>query len=96
MGADRSTLWNAAEFAEKRKDARVAREFEVALPHELSAEERLEAAREMAQELADRYGAAVDFAIHAPHEASDVRNHHAHIHDHAAGDGERARRQDLS
>jgi ATP-dependent exoDNAse (exonuclease V) alpha subunit len=54
---DRSE-WNAAEFAEKRKD-RVAREFEVALPHELSAEERLEAAREMAQELADRYGAAV-------------------------------------
>src|SRR5690606_12511577 len=33
----------------------------------------------MAQELADRYGAAVAFAIHAPHEASDVRNHHAHI-----------------
>jgi Ti-type conjugative transfer relaxase TraA len=76
---DRSDLWNAAEFAENRKDARVAREFEVALPHELSAEQRLEAAREMAQELADRYGAAVDFAIHAPHEASDVRNHHAHI-----------------
>ena len=76
---DRSDLWNAAEFAEKRKDARVAREFEIALPHELSAEERLEAARVMAQELADRYGAAVDFAIHAPHEASDVRNHHAHI-----------------
>lgn len=76
---DRSDLWNAAEFAEKRKDARVAREFEVALPHELSAEERLQATREMAQELADRYGAAVDFAIHAPHEASDVRNHHAHI-----------------
>jgi Ti-type conjugative transfer relaxase TraA len=72
-------LWNAAEFAEKRKDARVAREFEIALPHELSAEQRLEAAREMAQELADRYGAAVDFAIHAPHEASDVRNHHAHL-----------------
>lgn len=76
---DRSDLWNAAEFAEKRKDARVAREFEVALPHELSAEQRLEATREFAQELADRYGAAVDFAIHAPHEASDVRNHHAHI-----------------
>ena len=76
---DRSALWNAAEFAEKRKDARVAREVEVALPHELSAEQRLEATREMAQELADRYGAAVDFAIHAPHEASDVRNHHAHI-----------------
>ena len=76
---DRSTLWNAAEFAEKRKDARVAREFEIALPHELSADERLEATREFAQELANRYGAAVDFAIHAPHDASDVRNHHAHV-----------------
>ncbi|MGI8387924.1 Ti-type conjugative transfer relaxase TraA [Brucella anthropi] len=76
---DRSTLWNAAEFAEKRKDARVAREFEVALPHELTAEERLEATRAVAQDLANRYGAAVDFAIHAPHDASDVRNHHAHI-----------------
>jgi Ti-type conjugative transfer relaxase TraA len=76
---DRSDLWNAAEFSEKRKDARIAREFEVALPHELSAEQRLEATREFAQELADRYGAAVDFAIHAPHDASDVRNHHAHV-----------------
>ncbi len=76
---DRSDLWNAAEFAEKRKDARVAREFEIALPHELSAEQRLEVTREFAQELANRYGAAVDFAIHAPHDASDVRNHHAHV-----------------
>ncbi|MDI6029322.1 Ti-type conjugative transfer relaxase TraA [Corticibacterium sp. UT-5YL-CI-8] len=76
---DRSDLWNAAEFAEKRKDARVAREFEIALPHELSAEQRLEASREFAQDLANRYGGAIDFAIHAPHEASDVRNHHAHV-----------------
>ena len=76
---DRSDLWNAAEFAEKRKDARVAREFEVALPHELTAEQRLEATRELASALANRYGAAVDFAIHSPHDASDVRNHHAHV-----------------
>lgn len=76
---DRSTLWNAAEFAEKRKDARVAREIEVALPHELSAEQRLELTREFAHGLADRYGVAVDFAIHSPHGDTDVRNHHAHI-----------------
>ena len=76
---DRSALWNAAERAEKRKDARVAREFEIALPHELSQDERLETARAFARDLADRYGAAVDFAIHAPHEPSDVRNHHAHV-----------------
>ena len=76
---DRSDLWNAAEFAEKRKDARVAREFEIALPHELSPEQRLEATRDFARELANRYGAAIDFAIHSPHDASDVRNHHAHV-----------------
>lgn len=76
---DRSTLWNAAEFAEKRKDARVAREIEVALPHELTAEQRLELTREFAHGLADRYGVAVDFAIHSPHGDTDVRNHHAHI-----------------
>ncbi len=76
---DRSTLWNAAEFAEKRKDARVAREFEIALPHELSPEGRLKAARAFAQDLANRYGAAVDFAIHSPSEHGDIRNYHAHV-----------------
>lgn len=76
---DRSALWNAAEATENRKDARVAREFEIALPHELSAEQRLELTRDFAQDLANRYGAAVDFAIHQPHDASDVRNHHAHL-----------------
>ena len=76
---DRSVLWNAAELSEKRKDSRVAREFEIALPHELSAEGRLKAARAFSQELANRYGAAVDFAIHAPHEHGDIRNFHAHV-----------------
>ncbi len=76
---DRSSLWNAAEFAEKRKDARVAREFEIALPHELSVEGRLKAARAFAQDLANRYGAAVDFAIHSPSEHGDIRNYHAHV-----------------
>jgi Ti-type conjugative transfer relaxase TraA len=76
---DRSALWNAAEKAENRKDARVAREFEVALPHELQASQRIALTRAFAQELANRYGAAVDFAVHSPHGASDVRNHHAHI-----------------
>lgn len=76
---DRAALWNAAEAAEKRKDARVAREIEVALPHELTAEQRLDLTRDFAQGLVDRYGVAVDFAIHAPHRDSSVLNHHAHI-----------------
>ena len=76
---DRSRLWNAAEASEKRKDARVAREIEVALPVELSPEQRIKLTRDFAQGLADRYGVAVDFAIHSPHGHTDVRNHHAHI-----------------
>lgn len=76
---DRSALWNAAEHSENRKDSRVAREFEIALPHELSEQGRIEAARVFAQHVADRYGAAVDFAIHAPHEQGDIRNYHAHV-----------------
>ncbi|SEP50633.1 Ti-type conjugative transfer relaxase TraA [Methylobacterium sp. ap11] len=76
---DRSALWNAAEAAEKRVDARVAREFVVALPHELSGEARLALTQAFAQELADRTGAAVDFAIHKPHSRGDERNHHAHL-----------------
>ena len=51
---DRSTLWNAAEIAEKRKDARVAREIEVSLPHELRPEDRLALVKGFAQDLADR------------------------------------------
>ncbi|MEE3504653.1 Ti-type conjugative transfer relaxase TraA [Acidiphilium acidophilum] len=76
---DRSELWNTAEAAEKRKDARVAREIEVALPHELSAEQRLALTREFSQALARQYGVAVDFAIHSPHGDTDIRNHHAHL-----------------
>jgi len=77
--SDRSTLWNAAEAAEKRKDARVAREVEVSLPHELDAKQRQALAAELAQHLADRYRVAVDLAIHSPHGKTDVRNHHAHL-----------------
>ncbi|TBG55406.1 Ti-type conjugative transfer relaxase TraA, partial [Rhizobium leguminosarum] len=75
----RSALWNAAERAEKRSDARIAREFEIALPHELSSDQRLALTRAFALHLANRYGAAVDFAIHRPGEGSDIRNSHAHL-----------------
>lgn len=76
---DRSGLWNAAEFAERRCDARVAREFEIALPHELTDSERLALTRTFAIDLANRFGAAVDFAIHVPQGKSDDRNIHAHV-----------------
>ena len=47
--ADRSALWNAVEAAEGRSDARVAREVQVSLPHELSTEQRQELVREFVQ-----------------------------------------------
>lgn len=78
---DRASLWNAAESAETRKNARVAREYLVALPVELSPPQRVSLVKGFSQELSDRYGFAVDFAIHAPRDfpGSDPRNFHAHL-----------------
>lgn len=76
---NRQALWNAAEVAEKRRDSRVAREYEVAVPYELTKAQRTELVREFSQDLANRYCVAVDFAIHKPHRAGDTRNTHAHI-----------------
>lgn len=74
---ERERLWNAAEHAEIRRNARVAREYTLALPHELAHEQRLQLARGFAQELADRYHNAVDLVLHAPRH--DARNFHAHL-----------------
>jgi hypothetical protein len=75
----RDALWNAAEKAEKRKDSRTAREWEVALPAELIAEERQALAVRFAHGLAAKYGCAVDVALHAPDREGDKRNWHAHL-----------------
>lgn len=75
----RQELWGQTEQVETRKNARLAVEAELALPAELTADQRRELVRAFAQELAREYGAAVDFAIHAPHREGDERNHHAHV-----------------
>ncbi len=78
---DRSNLWNTAEAAETRKNSRVAREYLVALPDELTHPQRVDVVRGFAQELTERYGFAVDVAVHAPRDfrGSDPRNFHAHL-----------------
>lgn len=76
---ERSALWNAAEAAERRKDSRIAREWRGALPVELDEDQRRTVAHRWAQEYADRYGVAVDVAIHAPDKAGDDRNFHVHM-----------------
>ena len=64
--ADRAAFWNALERHHKRQDAILAREVEIALPAELTPEQRQELAVGFARELADRYGVAADLALHAP------------------------------
>ena len=76
---DRAKLWNAAEQKENRKNSTVAREFEIALPHELDEEQRKALAQDFCKELQARHKFAVDLAIHEPGKEGDNRNHHAHI-----------------
>ena len=78
-GLTRAELWNRAEAAEKRKDARLAREVEIALPADLSSAQRQGVAGEFARLLSDRYGVAVDVALHKPGKGGDSRNYHAHL-----------------
>lgn len=77
---NRSELWNQVEAIEKRKDAQLCREINVALPHELSREQQVELMRDYCKaHFADK-GMVVDFAIHKPHGIGvDARNMHAHI-----------------
>lgn len=75
----RAQLWNAAEFAEKRRDAQVAREIQLSLPHELSLEANRELLRSFVFAQFVARGMVADVSIHAPHAGGDERNVHAHI-----------------
>ena len=78
---DRQSLWNEVEKVENRANSNLAREFEIAFPHELNAEQRRKMLDELCQKIVDRHNVVVDAVIHAPHTAggSDERNYHAHI-----------------
>lgn len=79
VAMDTDTLWNAAEFAEKRKNSTVARELLFAQPHELSRMERHALSASIADALVERYGVGVEVANHLPDSEGDGRNFHAHI-----------------
>ncbi|MCB0104501.1 MAG: MobA/MobL family protein, partial [Caldilineaceae bacterium] len=76
---DRAKLWNAVEQAEKRKDAQLAREVEVSLPHELSHEQRRDLLANFAKDRFVAKGMIADISYHAPGKGGDDRNYHAHI-----------------
>lgn len=79
LNISRQDLWNMAERSEKRKNSTVAREIEVALPAELSADEQRKLVQLFCHSLTQRHQVAVDYAIHAPSRQGDDRNYHAHI-----------------
>ncbi len=93
--ASAAVLWNAAEAAEKRKDAQVAREIVLALPADrvFTTEDRIELARTFAEQHFVAKGLAVQLDVHAPHKergegeegaftagtGGDHTNWHAHL-----------------
>ncbi|AMG44676.1 hypothetical protein AL520_09015 [Achromobacter xylosoxidans] len=71
---DRSELWNHVEQAERRKDAQLCREFNVALPRELDRKQQLALARDFVQqELVDK-GMVVQLNLH------DLKGENPHFH----------------
>jgi Ti-type conjugative transfer relaxase TraA len=87
---DSAVLWNAAEAAERRKDAQVAREIVLALPAnaELTDEDRIALARSFAEQHFVAKGLAVQLDVHRPHDPapggqgdseSERANWHAHL-----------------
>lgn len=73
--ADRNVLWNAVEKIEKKSNAQLAREIEVALPKELSRECQIEIVRRYVQENFISVGMCADWALHDKSNG----NPHAHI-----------------
>lgn len=71
--ADRETLWNEVQKIEKNKNARLAREWELALPNELTVEQSKKLICDFSKTLVEE-GMCVDVNIHWKD-----NNHHAHI-----------------
>lgn len=72
---NRNVLWNAVEKVEKKSNAQLAREIEVALPNELSRECQIEIVRRYVQDNFISVGMCADWALHDKGDG----NPHAHI-----------------
>ena len=78
--ADRQTLWNAVEKAERGKNAQLAYSFDIALQNEFSLDENIALARQFLLEHFVSRGMVVDFAIHVPDtEPGGISNPHFHV-----------------
>jgi Ti-type conjugative transfer relaxase TraA len=71
---DREKLWNFVEKSEKRKDTQLSREFNFALPRELTLAQNIELAKAFVSK-----GMVVDLCIHDGKMKNGERQPHAHI-----------------
>ena len=78
--ADRETLWNAVEKAERGKKAQLAYSFDIALQNEFSMQENIDLARQFLLENFVSRDMVVDFAVHSPDkEDGGISNPHFHV-----------------
>ena len=76
---DRPALWNAVEAGERRKDAQLAREVQLALPRELDADRQIALLRGFVRDEFVSLGMVADFSLH-DHTGSDGQPQpHAHV-----------------
>ena len=73
--SDRMTLWTDVQKVERRSDARLAREIEVALPKELTRKDQIECVRAYIKDNFTGAGMIADWALHDKRDG----NPHAHI-----------------
>ena len=73
--SDRQKLWNEVEKKDRKANSRYAKEFNVALPVELTNEEQKTLITKFVQETFVNKGMVADVAIHRDHE----ENPHAHV-----------------
>lgn len=70
---DRNTLWNAVEKIEKSNMARLSREFEVALPVELTQEQQIEVLQKFIKDEIIPLNLCADICIHNPPVMNDYK-----------------------
>ena len=77
--ADRQTLWNAVEDAERNKNAQLAYSFDIALQNEFTMEENMQLARKFLLGNFVSRGMIADFAVHQPDKGGGISNPHFHV-----------------
>ena len=77
--ADRQTLWNAVEAAERGKNAQLAYSFDIALQNEFTLDENIALARQFLLDNFVSRGMIADFAVHRPDKDGGIPNPHFHV-----------------